>query len=146
MSQNYPTTAAARATIADLAKSRLVQNLNPVSARFVYSLRLIALHKRANRDPVPELAARLNSVEVAAKALGLAETVSAIWPENIHVSRFCCCKLTHDEATIAEGIECALHRDRISFDQTIEGLIRSDRMEKLWDSVLSLIDAELRAC
>ncbi|WP_298305752.1 DNA-directed RNA polymerase subunit beta' [uncultured Erythrobacter sp.] len=145
MSQSRTPTAAAKATIAGLAEPRLMQSLNPIAARFVYSLRLIALHQRMKRDPVPELAIRLNSVDVAVKTLGLSQTVSATWPENLHVSRFCCCKLTHDEATAASMIEGALDRDRTAFERATAGLIRPDRAERLWDSVLALVEAELRA-
>jgi len=146
MPRNHPHAAATNATIARLAEPPLVQSANPIAARFVYSLRLIALHQRAKRDPVPELATRLRSIDVAAKALALSQAVSAVWPENIHVSRFCCCRLTHDEATIAAMIEGALERDRPAFEQAGQGLIRPDRMERLWDDVLALVEAELRSC
>lgn len=145
MSHNRTPTSAAAATIAELAQPRLLRSADPIAARFVYSLRLIALHQRAKRDPVPELALRLSSVDVAAKALALSQEVSAVWPEDIHVSRFCCCKLTHDEATIAEMIAGALGRDRPAFDRAIGGLIRPDRAPRLWDCVLALVEAELRA-
>jgi len=145
MSQSRTPTAAAKATIAGLAEARLVQSLNPIAARFVYSLRLIALHQRAKRDPVPELASHLNSVSVAVRSLALSHTVSATWPENLHISRFCCCKLTHDEATIAAAIEGACNRDRQAFEQAMKGFIRPDRVERLWDGVLAVVEAELRA-
>jgi hypothetical protein len=138
-------TAETKATIAKLARPRSIESLDPIAARFVYSLRLIALHQRAGRDPIPELASRLNSVSVAAKALALSQTVSAIWPENIHVSRFCCCKLTHDEMTIAAMIESAAVRDRAEFERAGEGLIRPNRMSRLWDNVTELVAAELSA-
>ena len=82
MSQGRTPTAATKATIAELAKPRTVDTVNPIAARFVYSLRLIALHQRAKRDPISELATRLNSVNVAAKTLALAQMVLAVWPEN----------------------------------------------------------------
>ena len=145
MSQSRTPTAATKATIAELAKPRSIQSLNPIAARFVYSLRLIALHQRAKRDPLPELASRLSSVNVAAKTLALTQTVAAVWPENIHVSRFCCCKLTHDEMTVAAMIEGAAARDQEEFERAGEGLIRPNRMSRLWDNVTELVVAELSA-
>ena len=138
--------AANKATIARLAEPRLIQSTNPIAGRFIYSLRLIAIHQKARRDPVPELATRLNSMHIAAKALALSQAVSALWPENIRVSRFCCCQLTHDEVTIAAMIEGAHDRDRAAFDRATEGFIRPDRAERLWHGVLELVEAELTSC
>lgn len=141
----FTSTASSRAVIAQLAQPRIMQSLNPVAARFVYSLRLIALHQKAKRDPVPELAARLNSIEVAAKSLALSHAVTSVWPEDVHVSRFCCCKLTHDEATIAAAIEGVVDRDRAAFDRVLEGLLRPNRLERFWVDALELVMSELRA-
>ena len=129
-----------------LAQPPKIDGLNPIAARYIYSLRLIALHERARRDPVPELASRLGSVEIAARALALSQAISSIWPENIHVSRFCCQLLTHDEATIAAVIDHATQRDRQAFEAQVEGLIRPERIHRLWEGVLSLIAAEAHAC
>ncbi len=137
--------AARKATIAKLAQPPRIDAIHPIAARFVYSLRLIALHEHARRDPVPELATRLGSVEVAAKSLALGQVIGATWPENIRVSRFCCCLLTHDEATIGALIESAANCDSAGFDRAIGGLIRPDRQHRLWDAVLALAAAEARA-
>lgn len=145
MSGHHSPTSAARATIAALATPSRVETLGPIAGRFVHALRLIALHERIGRDPVPELAVRLGSVEVAAKALILAQTISASWPENIHVSRFCCRLLSHDEATIGAFVDAAAGADRPAFEAALAGLIRADRMPRLWEGALALTAAELRA-
>ncbi len=121
-----------------------IDTLDPIAARFIYSLRIIALHDRVKRDPVPELAARLGSVEVAAKALALGQAISSTWPENIQISRFCCTLISHDEFTIGEIVGSAGNCDRAGFEGAIEGLIRPDRMQRLWDSALDLVAAEAR--
>lgn len=135
-------TAAADATIARLARPARIDGLHPIAARFVYSLRLVALHERAKRDPLPELAVRLGSVEVAGLALGLAQAIAASWPENIHVSRFCCGLMSHDEVTIGGLVEAAARRDRPGFDHAVEGLVRPDRIERLWHSAVALVATE----
>jgi hypothetical protein len=145
MSSRHPPTAAARTTIAALAMSPRIDTLGPIGGRFIHALRLIALHERLGRDPVPELAMRLGSVEIAAKALVLAQTISASWPENIHVSRFCCRLLSHDEATIGAFVDAAAGADRAKFEGALAGLIRADRMPRLWEGALALTAAELRA-
>ncbi len=144
MTQSRSTSATSQAVIERLARPLRLESLDPVPARFVYALRLIALHERVGRDPVPELAVRLRSVETAAKALALGQTISATWPENIHVSCFCSPILTHDEATIAALIDSAGHCDRHGFEAAVEGLVRPDRIHRLWEGVLALVAAEAR--
>ncbi|AUX68228.1 DNA-directed RNA polymerase subunit beta' [Porphyrobacter sp. HT-58-2] len=145
MSGHHSPISAARATIAALATPLRLETLGPIAGRFVHALRLIALHERIGRDPVPELAVRLGSVEVAAKALILAQTISASWPENIHVGRFCCRLLSHDEATIGAFVDATARADRPAFEAALTGLVRAERMPRLWEGALALAAAELRA-
>ncbi|WP_298470157.1 DNA-directed RNA polymerase subunit beta' [uncultured Erythrobacter sp.] len=145
MTQQHTPSAHSSSIVAQLAEPPRIASIGPIAARFLYSLRLIALHERARRDPVPELAVRLGSVETAAKSLTLAHTIGSVWPENIQVSRFCCQLLTHDEASIGAMIDAAGAQDRTAFEGSIEGLIRPDRLHRLWDAVLALIAAEHRA-
>ncbi|MEE4153118.1 MAG: hypothetical protein V2I27_03075, partial [Erythrobacter sp.] len=140
-----PAAGQARATIARLAQAARLAEGEPLAARFVYSLRLIALHERVGRDPVPELAVRLGSVAIAAKTLALAEAVRACWPENIRLNCFCSPVMTHDEATLAALVGASLGRDKAEFDAQIEGFVRPSRVPRLWDAALGLVTAELRA-
>jgi len=144
MTQQRIPSAHSRSIVARLAEPPKISAHHPIAGRFLYSLRLIALHERARRDPVPELAARLGGVDTAAKSLALAQAIGSVWPENIHVSRFCCQLLTHDEAAIGEMIDAAVKCDHDTFEHTVEGLIRPDRMHRLWDAALSLVVAEHR--
>ncbi len=131
--------------IADLAAPPRMDRLGPIAGRFIHALRLIALHERMGRDPVPELAVRLGSVDVAARALILAQAISSSWPDNIHVSRFCCGLLSHDEATIGSFVDATAAGDRKGFEGALTGLIRPERMHRLWEGALALTAAELRA-
>ncbi len=135
---------AALGIIAALAVPPRIERLGPVARRFVHALRVIAVHDRIGRDPVPELAGQLGSVDVAAKALILAQAIAATWPENIAVSRFCCRILSHDEATIGAFVDAAAMGDRRGFEAALAGLIRQDRAHRLWEASLSLAGAELR--
>jgi hypothetical protein len=145
MSHHPIPSATAQNIIAALAAPPRIEALGPVAGRFIHALRLIALHERMGRDPVPELAVRMGSVEVAAKALILAHTISASWPEHIHVSRFCCRLMSHDEATIGAFVDAAAHGGRTGFEAALDGLVRADRMHRLWEGALALTAAELRA-
>lgn len=142
---NRAQTNSSRQWIALLQKVPRIDELSPIAARFVYSLRLIALHERARRDPVPELAARLQNVMAATKSLSLAHAISANWPENIHASRFCCGLLTHDEMTIGMMIQAAEQGDHGGFESQLSGLIRPQRIELLWQEALDLVMAETRS-
>ncbi len=137
--------AATRNTIAALAVPPRIETMGPTAGRFLHALRLIALHDRMDRDPVPELAANLGSVDVAARALILAQAIAASWPENIVISRFCCRLMSHDEATIGAFVDAAAHGDRAGFEAALSGLIRADRAHRLWESALALAAAELRS-
>ncbi len=145
MSQHPHPSATAQDIITALAAPHRIESLRPIGGRFVHALRLIAFHERMGRDPVPELAVRMGSVEVAAKALMLAQTIASSWPENIHVSRFFCRLLSHDEATIGAFVDAAADADRHGFEAALAGLIRADRMHRLWEGALALTAAELRA-
>ncbi len=133
------------AAIAKLVDTPKLSALGPIAARFLYSLRLIALYDRAGRDPIPELAVRLTSVETAAKAYALAKSITTVWPESVQISRFCCQFLTHDEATIGALVDAVAARDRGQFEAQIDGLIRSDRKEPLWNAAIDMVGAEIRA-
>jgi hypothetical protein len=143
MSEHRPTTAA-RQTIAALAAPPRIERLGPVGGRFVHALRLIALHERLGCDPVPELAAKLGGVELAAKALILAHEIAAVWPENIHISRFCCRLLSHDETTIGTFVDAAASGNRPAFEAAVTGLIRANRAPRLWEAALALAATEMR--
>ena len=145
MSDDQSRSATRQAIIERLAQPPRVETLGPFAGRFLHALRLIALHERVGRDPVPELAARLGSIEVAAKALMFAQTIAASWPENVHVSRFCCRALSHDEATLGALVDAAAQRNRTIAEQALEGLLRPERMHRLWEAALALIAAEMRA-
>lgn len=145
MNQHRTPRSRTRSLVAELAKPSRLEAQGPLAARFIYSLRLIAAHERVSRDPVPELTLRLGGVEIAAKALFLSQAIASCWPENVHVSRFCCCHLTHDEATIGAMLDAAACGSRADFEASIAGLVRPDRIERLWDGALALLSAEMRA-
>jgi hypothetical protein len=145
MTKHRSPSADSQSIIEGLAQPPRVDSLGPIAQRFVYSLRMVALHERVRKDPVPELSVRLGSVEIAAKALSLSQAISSCWPENVRVSRFCCQLLTHDEATVGAMLDSAAACDRAAFDANLTGFVRPERIHRLWDGVLALIAAEVHA-
>lgn len=145
MPQRSVSPTASRSIIVRLATLPRIDALHPVAARCVYAMRLIGLHERARRDPVPELATRLGSVEAAAKALAFGQAVAWAWPEDVHLTCFCSPVMTHDEATIATMIEAAARGDVGRFEAAIAGLVRPDRVHRLMEAALAFVAAEMRA-
>lgn len=128
-----------------LATPPHLDTVGPIAGRFIHALRLIAFYDRIGRDPVPELAEKLASVDVAAKALILAQAIAATWPENVVLKRFCCRYMSHDEATIGAFMDAAAAGDRRGFEAALYGLVRPERAHRLWEGALALVSAELRA-
>lgn len=142
MPQPYAPSAAARAVVTRLAEPQPVRALHPVAGRFVYALRLVALHERARTDPVPELTQRLGQITIAIKTLQLLESVSQAWPERVSVRRFCCGCLSHDELTLGRMVEAAWRGDEVEFGKQLHGLVRPDRIERIWFHAVDLVMAE----
>ncbi len=128
-----------------LKQPRDMSGFQPIAIRFLLSLRLIAVHRQSQRDPVPELTAKLGSVSVAIASLEMVETMARLWPEPIQVGRLCCQVLTHDEAMLAAAIEAADKRDRDAFEAELSGFLRPSRIDVLWEQTVSLIAAEYAA-
>ncbi len=128
--------------IARLQEQPRVDELDTLAIRFVFSLRLIAIHRQAKRDPVPELAARLGNLTSAIAALELVETLAQIWPETIQVGRACCRGLTLDEVTLGRAFEAVTARDRAAFAHQLDGLLKASRVDLLWEQALTFVAAE----
>lgn len=120
-----------------------IEDLPALSSRFLYSLRLIALYRSAARDPAAELAVRLESVSAAVWAMELSEAILHCWPERVVVRRFCCSVLSHDEHTIGQMIAAAACHDRAGFVRQLEGLLRPERIDILWEVCVQLVGAEM---
>ncbi|WP_176273245.1 DNA-directed RNA polymerase subunit beta' [Altererythrobacter lutimaris] len=106
---------------------------------------MIAIHRRAKRDPVPELAARLGNVTSAIAALDLVETLTSVWPEPIQVGRACCRALTLDEATMGRAVQAVSARDREAFVHQLDGLMKAGRVDLLWEQAMTFVAAEFAA-
>ncbi|XUU61740.1 DNA-directed RNA polymerase subunit beta' [Erythrobacter sp. HA6-11] len=143
MRQSEPTQSAL--WIKKLQERPRVDELDTLAVRFVFSLRLIAIHRQAKRDPVPELAAKLGNITSAIAALDLVETLTSVWPEPIQVGRACCRGLTLDEVTLGRAVQAVSARDREGFSLQLDGLIKASRVDILWEQALTFVAAEFAA-
>lgn len=119
--------------IEKLQRPALASQFPPPVFKLVLAMRLMASCIAAKRDPLAQLACRFESIEVAKSVMDLAQACSHAWPENFTVNRPCCNALTPDEAALAHMAEAAISADRVRFDAVLEGLIRRERYERLFD-------------
>lgn len=142
MKNSRTNTSGAKQWVAALAEPPAIMSLHPVAARLVYSLRLVAAYQRVGRDPAPELAQRLGQIAIAIKTLQLLETIGHAWPEAVNVRRFCCVRLSHDEMTLGRMLEAVWSGDEEAFGRQLDGLVRPDRVERIWNDAVDLVMAE----
>ena len=71
--------------VTQLQKPTKISELSPLAQRLIFSLRLIAVYRKAGKDPFAELASRLGSLVVAAKSLQLVEALAHAWPDPVQV-------------------------------------------------------------
>ena len=119
-----------------------ITQLSPIAQRFIFSLRLIAVHRKAGRDPVGELTTRLGSVSVAIKTLQLVEICAQAWPDPIQVRRCCCQMTSHDELTLSMALDAARNGDRGAFDQQLSDLLPREVRDAVWVATSELVIAE----
>ena len=124
--------------IARLHVPATVNDLSPIAQRFIFSLRVVAVYRKAGREPLAELTSRLGSITVAVKSLQLVESMAHVWPEPVHVQRCCCQILSHHELTIARALEAIAENNVDGFD----ALMPSDTRKTIANAAGELIVAE----
>lgn len=87
----------------------------PLTAmHMIMATRLCILFGQAGRDPLPDLAVRLRSMDAARRVTQIVRTIQQDWPEHFLIHRPCSMALTPDEALLGDlvinadrGDECA---------------------------------------
>ncbi|RGP41564.1 hypothetical protein BPTFM16_01871 [Altererythrobacter insulae] len=125
-----------------LSQPTRITQLSPIAQRFIFSLRLIAVHRKAGRDPVGELTTRLGSVSVAIKTLQLVEICAQAWSDPVQVRRCCCQMTSHDELTLSTALDSARSSDRGAFDQNLSDLLSREVRDAIWIAASELVIAE----
>ena len=121
--------------VAQLSRAPDIRALALSAFHIVMSARLSALFDRAQREPLAELTQRFRSFEAASAVLALLSEVRTSWPEPFVVNRPCCTGLSPDEFTLAGLVRSALRGDRAGFAGVLDGFIRADRHDRLFDAV-----------
>jgi hypothetical protein len=141
-----PLAARFHATVARLARLGDVRSLTLPALHVVMTMRLCGLMERAGRDPLTELATRYRSVAAAKASLALAETIALCWPAPYQAARPCSMGMSPDESTLAAMARAALGGDRRAFDASLEGFVRRDRHERLFDATVRTVVLLERTC
>lgn len=129
----------AATTIAALGRAPDLRALSLAGVQVIGAVRLCALAERSGLDPVPELARRHRNFETAFALHDMVRTVTRTWPDPFMVGRPCCMKLTPDEATLAGLVRAATARDRTAFGGVVDGFVRSERHEALWNACVHAV-------
>jgi len=124
--------------IARLHVPATVNDLSPIAQRFIFRLRVVAVYRKAGREPLAELTSRLGSITVAVKSLQLVESMAHV----VHVQRCCCQILSHHELTIARALEAIAENNVDGFDAQLADLMPSDTRKTIANAAGELIVAE----
>ncbi|MGB3167579.1 MAG: DNA-directed RNA polymerase subunit beta' [Alteraurantiacibacter sp.] len=127
--------------VASLATLPTMPYRSHVAMRFVLGIRWLAMCERKRHDPVVELTQRLGSVTAAKAFIDFADLAGRCWPEPVQVLRPCCSLMTADESLFAAMAEAAARADRTKFSAVLDGFIRCDRHERLYDHALFAVAA-----
>lgn len=124
--------------VARLARQKGIHELSFLALKTVSATRLLALCARAGRDPLLDLTQRFACVTTAKAFVSFADMCGAYWPEDVQVLRPCCRSVSPDEWTIAQMLDHAAHGERGSFSAVLEGFIRKERHDALFDRAKEL--------
>ena len=134
-----PTIARRSEILAELARPADLRALRLPVLHVVMTLRLCALFERAGREPLGELSTRFASVTAARALLDLSHEITAAWPEPYTCARPCCMGMTPDEITLAALVRAALHVDRAGFALQLDGLIKPNLHERIYQACLAAV-------
>lgn len=125
---------ARKATIDRLARRPMRSDLGFTGLATVSAVRVLALCVQCGRDPVDAHMLQFGCLETTRAFLDLADLTGNAWPDRVEVLRPCCMMISPDEHTLATLAECAIAGDRAGFSRQIEGYVRADRHDRLFDA------------
>ena len=87
----------------------------PLTAmHMIMGTRLCIMFGQAGRDPTPDLAVRLRSMDAARLVARLVRSIQELWPEPFLVHRPCCMALSPDETLLGDLVVAATRGDEDS--------------------------------
>lgn len=99
----------------------------PLTAmHMIMATRLCILFGQAGRDPLPDLAVRLRSMDAARRVGRLVRAIQHDWPEHFLVHRPCCMTLSPDEAVLGDLAVAAAQGDESSAVTLLRDMLPAD--------------------
>lgn len=105
------------------------------------AMRLCILFGQAGRDPLPDLAVRLRSMEAARQVERVVQTVQRNWPEHFLVHRPCCLALSPDEALLGDLTIAATQGDESGAVQLLSDMLPADTARSLFLDIVAAAGA-----
>lgn len=96
---------------------------------------------QSGRDPLPDLAVRLRSMDAARRVVHLVDALQQDWPEHFLVNRPCCMALTPDEALMGDLAQHALQGDENSASDTLRDVMPNECARSLFRQVAATLAA-----
>jgi alkylhydroperoxidase/carboxymuconolactone decarboxylase family protein YurZ len=84
----------------------------PLTAmHMIMGARLCIMFGQAGRDPLPDLAVRLRSMDAARRVARLVGSIQELWPDAFLIHRPCCMALSPDETLLGDLAVAAARGD-----------------------------------
>jgi len=114
----------------------------PLSAmHVVMGMRLCILYGQAGRDPLPDLAVRLRSMDAARRVERVVRTVQGAWPEHFLIHRPCSMGLTPDEAVIAQLSVAAAEGNEARAAMLLGDMLKRQVIDELFLNLVGAVAA-----
>jgi hypothetical protein len=110
----------------------------PLTAvHLIMATRLCILFGQAGRDPLPDLAVRLRSMEAARRIARMVRSLQQIWPESFLIHRPCCMALSPDEALLGDLAVSATQGDEDAAVQLLRDILPRHASQQLFVETIS---------
>lgn len=114
----------------------------PLTAmHMIMATRLCILYGQAGRDPLPDLAVRLRSMDAARLVDCIVQTVQEHWPEHFLVHRRCCLALSPDEALLGDLTIAATQGDEAGAVQLFRDMLPANIASQLFQEAIAAAGA-----
>lgn len=105
----------------------------PLTAmHMIMGTRLCILFGQAGRDPTPDLAVRLRSMDAARRVARLVRSIQELWPDTFLVHRPCCMALSPDETLLGDLVVAAVQGDEESAVTVMRETLPADTVRHLF--------------
>lgn len=114
----------------------------PLSAmHMIMGARLCILFGQAGRDPLPDLAVRLRSMNAARRVAQLVQTIQQVWPEHFLIHRPCAMALSPDETLLGDLAVAAAAGDEETARLIMRDMLPEDISRLLFADALGAASA-----